>query len=174
MQTVNDIKFDTSLFSDVNHCVLLLYEMDKVPIVIPLPSVQLVTFIHPFDNISLCQEYIATNDGKTFTLFAYGENMTTWLKNKNVIPDNVTEIILFCAFPDDRDYLKIWTKRYTQKITNIITYNQLELEVLIFGLKYIADLYNQFQENASKLRLLKEDYEKLRLALINYFGKQSV
>ncbi|CAF1352000.1 unnamed protein product [Adineta steineri] len=146
--------------------------MNGSSIAIPLPSAHLMTFIQVFDDIARCQHHLNTNNEKLFTLFAYSENIEEWLRNNNIIPNCLDEIIIFCLPTDDKQYLKSWTRRYTQKITDIITYDELERDLLLFGMKYIKDLYPYFQDDEGILNLLKEDHKKMGLALIDCLGKE--
>ncbi|CAF1264520.1 unnamed protein product [Adineta steineri] len=145
--------------------------MNGPSIAIPLPYAHLMTFIQVFDDIARCQHHINSNKEKLFTLFAYSENIETWLLN-NKIPDHLHEIIIFCLPTDDKQYLKSWTRRYTQKIKDIITYDELERDLLLFGMKYIKELYLYFQDDEGILNLLKEDHKKMGLALIDCLGKE--
>ncbi|CAF1366549.1 unnamed protein product [Adineta steineri] len=145
--------------------------MNGSSIAIPLPSAHLMTFIQVFDDLARCQHHINSNKEKLYTLFAYSENIETWLLN-NKIPDHLDEIIIFCLPSDDKQYLKSWTRRYTQKIKDIITYDELERDLLLFGMKYIKDLYPCFQHDEGILNLLKEDHKKMGLALIDCLGKE--
>ncbi|CAF1308745.1 unnamed protein product [Adineta steineri] len=145
--------------------------MNGSSIAIPLPSAHLMTFIQVFDDLARCQHHINSNKEKLYTLFAYSENIETWLLN-NKIPDHLDEIIIFCLPSDDKQYLKSWTRRYTQKIKDIITYDELERDLLLFGMKYIKDLYPCFQDDEGILNLLKEDHKKMGLALIDCLGKE--
>ncbi|CAF1117233.1 unnamed protein product [Adineta steineri] len=171
IQTINDIQFNNNLYSQVNQWALILYQMNGPSIAIPLPYAHLMTFIQVFDDIARCQHHINTNKEKLFTLFAYSENIETWLLN-NKIPDHLDEIIIFCLPSDDQQYLKSWARRYTDKIKDINSYDELERDLLLFGMKYIKKLYSYFQDDGGILNLLKADYKKLGLALIDSFAKE--
>jgi len=171
MQTITDITFNNNIYSQVRHWVVVLYQIDGVALVIPLSNIDLLTYMQPFDEIPGCQNHITTNNHKTFTLFAYSENIATWFWNNNVIPENLDEIIIFCPFADEKDYWRKWTRRYTQKIKNVITYDAFEREALIFGMKYIDDLRLHFKNNGDILNILEDNYTRMCLALSNSFGR---
>jgi len=183
MQTINDITFDENLYSEANHWILVLYQTEAVGLVIPLPNVDLLTFMKFFGDMPNCQNYISTNQHKTFILFAYSENIETWFKNNNVIPsqlddiicnynlipDHLNDIIIFCRFPNEKEYWRDWTRRYTEKVKQIVTFDQLEREALMFGMRYIDDISPQFINNQNIYNSLRQNHENIRLALINSF-----
>ncbi len=103
---------------------------------------------------------------KKTTLFVYSNNIETWLWNNNQIPDNIDQIIIFCVSSGEKQYYHDWTRRYTQKVTDVITWNELERELLIHGLTFIGKLCSNFQENPQLLELLQQQQERIRLALI--------
>ncbi len=82
-------------------------------------------------------------------------------------------IIIFCPSASEIEYWKRWTRRYTQKIKDVITYDVLEHQLLIFGIKYIEDLFLHFQNDEGILNLLKEDRTKMCLALTNCFLREA-
>jgi len=181
MNTINDIRFDENLYSQANHWIVILHQIEGVGLAISLPNVHLLTFMKFFDNINNSRNYINTNQHKIFTLFAYSENIKTWFMNNNVIPtqlDNIIcnenvipnhldQIIIFCQFTDEKNYWRDWTRRYTDKVNKIITFDQLERETLIFGMKYIDDISTHFRNNQNIYHLLRQNHENLRLALTN-------
>jgi hypothetical protein len=167
MQTINNIQFDRNLFSQFDSSIMILYQSKGVTSNIPLSNVDLLTFVEPFDEISACQDSIKTNDRKKFILFTYCDNIETWLWNNKPIPDNLEEIIIFCPFPDDVQFYRDWARRYTRKVTDIITFDQLERQLLIFGRKYIRNLCLNFQGDDKTRQLLKAHLERINLALIN-------
>lgn len=183
MQTIDDIRFDENLYSEANHWILVLYQTEGVGLVISLPNVDLLTFMKFFDDMPNCRNYISTNQRKTFTLFAYSENIETWFKNNNVIPgqlddiicnynvipDHLDDIIIFCRFPNEKEYWRGWTRRYTDKVKKIVTFDQLEREALMSGMKYIDDISPQFINNQNIYNSLRQNHENIRLALINSF-----
>jgi hypothetical protein len=166
MPSITDITFNNTIFSQVNHWVVILHQPDERPSVIALPNAHLFTFIQPFDDMPWCQNYISSMNTKIFSLFAYSENIRTWLWNHNVIPDHLEEIIIYCPSPNDKKYLKAWSKRFTHKIKDIIECNELDRESLIFGMKYIKNLYPFFKDDVGILNLLKEEYRRIGVALI--------
>ncbi|CAF1201533.1 unnamed protein product [Adineta steineri] len=171
MQTIANIDFDSTLYSQAHHWMLILYQMNEPSMAIHLDNVHLMRFIQPFDNMPRCQNYINTNTVKTFTLFSYIGNILTWLWNNNAIPDHLNHIIIFCPSSSDKKYLQAWTKRYTKKIRDIITHDALDRELLIAGMKYIEELCS-YCEDEGVLNLLKEDHKKVCLALMYSVANQ--
>jgi hypothetical protein len=172
MQTLDHIQFDPNLFSQFNHWVVTLYQINEgVSLAIPIFNVNLLTFVQHFKEIIPCQDFIKTNNKKPFTLFTYSDNIETWLWNNNPIPDNLDQIIIFCQFPDERKYIRDWIRRYTRKVKDIITCNALKRELLLFGMKYIDDLCSNFKGNTNTLQLLQGHREQIRLALVNAFAQ---
>jgi hypothetical protein len=172
MQTINDIRFNRNLYSQFDSWVVILYQINEgVALFIPLPDIDLLTFAQPFDEIIPCQDFIKNNDRKPFTLFTYSDNIDTWLWNNNPIPDNLEEIIIFCPFYENIQYYADWTRRYTKKVTNIVTFDQLERELLVFGMTYINNLCSNFQGDENTRHLLEAHRERIRLALRNAFAQ---
>jgi len=167
MPTINDIIHDNTLYSQVNDLVVMLYQTCESPMVIPLSNAHLMTFIQTFDDISRCQNHIIKNDQKAFTLFSYSGDIQTWFWNNNIIPNNLIDIFLFCAHHEDQKFFEAWARRYKQNIRDVITCDQLERELLIFGMKYIEKMRSKFQHNQGILNLLNEDYKKICLALMD-------
>ncbi len=173
MRTITDIKFNENLYSHLNQLILILYQMEEPSLSLTLSNAHLMTFIQPFDNISRCQDHITINDRKTFTLFTYSGNIRTWLSKNNRIPNNVDRIIIFCPFASEVEHWKRWTRRYIQKIKAVITYDALERELLMFGIKYIEGLFLHFQDDKGILNLLNEDRRKMCSALADCFEREA-
>lgn len=171
MQTISDIRRDEDLFSEANDWIFILYQIDGVARVIPLSCIRALSFMKLLDDIQQCQNEINMHNDKTFTLFAYSGNIETWLWNNNPLPDNLNEIILFCPLANDKGYLKRWTKRFTQKIKRIYTIDELEREILTFGMSYIQDLLEYFDGNNDKIDSLREEHERMRLALMDCLNR---
>jgi hypothetical protein len=167
METINNIQFNRNLFSQFNCSVVILYQTEGVSLHIPLSNVDLLTFIEPFDEISACQDCIKRNDRQTFILFTYCNNIETWLWNNNPIPDNLEEIIIFCPFSSDIQFYRDWARRFTRKVIDIITFDQLERQLLIFGTKYIGNLCSNLKGDDKTRQLLEKHQERIHLALIN-------
>ena len=133
------------VYSGANEWVVILHQIDRgLTLFIQLPSANLINFVHPFDNMDGCQTHIAGNDQKRFTLFAYSENMQAWLPT-HMIRENLADIIIFCSSPDEQNYWKAWARRYREKVREVIVHNDLDRDLLIFGLKYIKALQWHFR-----------------------------
>jgi len=170
MSSLTIIEFDDKLFSDADCSALLLYESSTFES-LPISRPNVLSFIRTFNRISTCQQYVNTNSQKRFTLFAYSENMVLWLKKKFDMPNNLTKIVIFCRLDEDKYYLQKWTRRYSEKIKKIVTFVQLEYELLFFGIEYIQDLMKQSKDNLDLYFLLEEKYQQLCSNLGNYFDK---
>jgi hypothetical protein len=140
--------------------------MDGPSLFVPLPSASSMRFIETCNNIDNCLDYIRENNGRTFTLFIYSENLRTWLDNGNDIPHNLHEIILFYPPFRDKAYCNAWTNRYPQ-VKGIIAYDELDRELLFYGTKYVRELSLKYEDDQGPQRLLKEDLEHMDLALIH-------
>ena len=171
MHTIINLTFNGTVYSHADHWVVILHQMDGLSLFIPLPSANLIKFIHAFDNMVGCQNHIATNDQKIFTLFVSSENMQAWLCT-HVARGNLDEVIIFCSSPDNRQYWKDWARRYTEKVRDVIVHNDLDRDLLIFGLKYIKALKSHFQGSQSEMQSLREDYNEICLALMDYLNTQ--
>jgi hypothetical protein len=162
MTTINDIQFDENLFSQFHSLVVLLYQINEgVCLSIPLSYRDSLTFVKTFDDISACQHFLTTNDQTTITLFTYCENIQTWLYNNNPIPENVSEIIIFCSCPRDVQFYNYWIRRYTQKVTDVITINQLERQLLLIGMNYIKKLCLNLRDDDNTGQLLETYHERI-------------
>ena len=164
MQTISNLTFDTTVYSGADDWVVILHQVDELSLFIPLPSANLIKFIHPFDNMGGCQNHIARNGRKSFRLFAFSNNMQAWLCT-HMIRENLDDIIIFCSSPDDRKYLKDWARRYTEKVRDVIVHNDLDRDLLIFGLKYIKGLQWHFRHLQNERQSSTEDYNEICSAL---------
>jgi len=167
METINDIQFNGNLFSQFDCSVVLLYQIEGVGLAIPISDRNLFTFIRFFNEIIPCQDFIKRENEKTFSLFTYSDNIERWLWNHNPIPDNLEEILIFCPFPDNVQYYTDWTRHYTKKVTKIVTFDQLERELLIFGARYISNLWLDFQGDNEIRDSLRTHLERIHAALEN-------
>lgn len=168
MGTIFNIKFDSKTYFDTDSGILLLYQSSNSESVF-ISKPERLAFAQQFGDTSICQQYISTNDQKQFILFAYSDDMVSWLKSRTKIPDNLTKIIIFCAPSEDKHYLQRWIRRYSDKIKKIVTFTQLEYELLVCGIEYIQNLFQRFKKDEKLSLLLDENYQQLRSALLNYF-----
>ncbi|CAF1124013.1 unnamed protein product [Adineta steineri] len=175
MSTIDNITFDDTIYSRGNHSALILHQKDESNRSISLPNAQLMTFLQPFKDMILCQNYIKNKEEEEqqqqqrrheFTLFAYSENIYTWLWNNNVIPQNLNNITIFCLSDNDKKFLTDWARRYTQRVKEVITCDKLERELLFFGMKFIEKMRSEYHDDEGILNLLDADHTRLRLALM--------
>lgn len=160
METFDDIVFNEDLFADVDHRMLILYQLDDEgpSLYIHIPDIQFYTFLQSFNDIDRCQQTIADQNCKDFTLFSYSGNIERWLWNNNLIPKNLENIILFCPFEDDIEYLTDWTRTYTNRVRKVIYYKSLEKQILLEGIEYILNLIGFYQNNQNAIQLLNQIY----------------
>jgi hypothetical protein len=159
MQTISDIRFDNTIFPPYTKWTLLLYQMNAPGIAIPIPNANLMSFIRPFTHVFDCQNHIGTNNQKQCILFAYGDNFIELAGNSNVIPANLNDIKIFCP-PDEYDFIRQWANRFGQ-VKNIIPYNELNRELLLFGVKYLREARSHFQHDQGVFNLLDADYKRM-------------
>ncbi|CAF1086123.1 unnamed protein product [Rotaria magnacalcarata] len=166
MSIITDIVFNNTIYSPYDDWGLLLHQKSGPSSLITVPSAELITFMKNFNDLTGCQNHIQTNSDKNITLFVDDGNMQTWLLNDSV-EVNVDDINIFCRNIYDKEYFKRWKRRQERRIRNIITYDELNRELLLFGMKLIKELCVYFKDDHGILNLLEEDYERIRLALIN-------
>jgi hypothetical protein len=164
MQTISNLTFNGTVYSRADDLVAILHQIGGLSIFIPLPSANLIKFIHPFDTMRGCQNHIGRNNRKRFTLFAYITDMQEWLPT-HMIRENLADIIIFCSSPDEQNYWKAWARRYTKKVREVIVHNDLDRDLLIFGLKYIKALHWHFRHLQNERQPLAEDYNEICSAL---------
>ena len=164
METINQILFNANFFNEFDHLITLLYQTNGPNPPIQISDRNLFTFIKRFNDIIRCQNFITDNDRKTFTLFTLDQNISTWLWNHNPIPNNLQEIIMFCLDQEDIHYYTDYTRPYTTKITNVITFDQLERHLLVSGMNYLGNISLNLEEDDPRQLVLEEHIEKLRLA----------
>lgn len=130
---------------------------------IRINNLDLLDFVNPFEDTSECQNEISNNYPKTYTLFSYFDNIETWLWNSHPIHDNLETIIVFC--PNHLiQYGRDWIKRHG-KIKRVVTYAQLERELLIAGLNYLNSLCDDLDENSNECIRLRRQQKRICQAL---------
>jgi hypothetical protein len=171
MPSIEDIKSDKykCMFDQFISWTLLLYQLDGVSMVIPVPNADLMSFIQVFDNVIECQNRIR-NSQKKVTLFGYYENMQRWLAHDINIPNNLECVKIFCG-SDDCFFVNGWAgnhiKRHKNTAFHIITFEELNHQLLSFGYRYIQKLRKQFKNDFGVLNLLDQDYREICKTLGN-------
>jgi hypothetical protein len=97
---------------------LLLYQLDGVSPVIPVPNADLMSFIQVFDNVIECQNRIR-NSEKIVTLFGYDQTMQQWLASNTDIPNNLKCMNIFCN-PDDCSFVTDWVENHIERLENTV------------------------------------------------------
>ncbi|CAF3354530.1 unnamed protein product [Rotaria socialis] len=166
MSTITDIVFNNTIYSPCDDWGLLLHQINGPSSLIEVQNAELIKFMRNFNDLTGCQNHIQENNDKHITLFVDDVNMQAWLLNGSV-DVNVDDINIFCRNIYDKEYFKRWKRRQERRIRNIITYDELNRELLLFGMKLIKELCVYFQDDHGILNLLEADYERIRLALIN-------
>ena len=164
MTTMADIHYDSHLYSQAELEIATLHQLEDPSTPLPLPSALSIKFVRPFTDIALCEDHIRSNDQRLFNLFAYIDNMITWVDNNHSIPPNIEDLIVFGVPTVHQRYFKAKMRRFRQ-IRKFLTMEQFERHLLLCGLDHIENMRGQFQEDRAILNLLNEDYRKLRLAL---------
>jgi hypothetical protein len=95
--------------------------------------------------------------------FGYGDNFVELTCNSSVMPANLNDIKIFCP-PDEDDFIRLWANRFEQ-IKKIIPYNQLDQELLLFGIKYIREVRSHYRHNQVVFNFLNEGYKGMCAAL---------
>jgi hypothetical protein len=171
MLSIENIKSDKydSIFDHFISWALLLYQLDEVSPVIPVPNADLMSFIQVFDNVIECQNRIR-NSQKLVTLFAYDKNMYQWLTSNTDIPNNLKYMNIFCN-PEDWFFLTGWAGNYIDRLKNtvfhIITSEHLNHKLLSFGAKYLRELRKQFQNDLDTWNSLDQHYKDICETLEN-------
>ncbi|UJR11338.1 hypothetical protein I4U23_015519 [Adineta vaga] len=168
MLTISHIEFKHDPYNHAVNCALLLHEMQGVCAVIKVPHARIINFIQVFYATIDCQNYIRENMNKQTALFAYDRNMRPWLAVTRDIPNNLKEIKIFCHC-EDYSYVRDWTNLYRERFQNttfdICTFDDLNTELLTYGLKYIRKLRRQFKNDINIINQLDQDFNDIRNAL---------
>ena len=131
--------------------------------IIRINNLHLLDFVNSFEDTSQCRREISRNYPKTYTLFVYFDNIETWLHNNHPINDNLETIIVF--YPNDSaQYTRDWIRRY-RKIKKIVTYKQLETELLIVGMNYLNFLCDDLDEDCQTCIILRRKQHRMCLVL---------
>ncbi|CAF4730634.1 unnamed protein product, partial [Rotaria socialis] len=146
MQTIDNIVFDDVIFPRANLLAALLYQMDGVPIAVPLPHAHLMSFIEVFRNTNTCQNHIIANNQKEIKLFVHQNNMQWLFENSFVdtVPQ-LAKINIFCSSPGSKAFWSTYTQRYRRIIEQPILYNELNFQLLLFGFLFEIENRNQFK-----------------------------
>ncbi len=164
MSTIDNIQFNNCIYGHATNWSLLLYQLNGISVVIPLPNANIMPFIRVFNDVIQCQNLIVRNPHKTITLFAYENNIHQWLTNNINMPSNLQNINIFCH-SDDYLYVTDWTNRHRHRFNNIIfhiiAFEHLNYNLLLFGLDHIQRLRREFQDDFGILNLLDQDYQKI-------------
>lgn len=171
MSTIDDIRFNRDMYEHATSWTILLYQLNGTSAVIPIPNANVMFFIQVFDNRIQCGDWISRNSGKSITLFAYGENLQQWLTEHSPVPNNIQSVKIFCH-SDDRSYLTRWTDRYRHRyrhvLFQVITFDNLDYELLSFGLEHIGRIRLEFPADFGILNLLDYDCKRICDSLGNY------
>jgi len=166
MNTINDIQFDNNVFFPSDQWITVLYQLPDGPsIFIPIRRVDLLSFVIAYDDMIHYQNVVENTTNKRFVLFGYSDNIETWLWNNNRIPNNLEEINIFCPFREDIEYLRQFTNSRTDKVKQIFQYSSIERHLVIYGMDYIFNLINDYQNQPNVFQRLVDLYTSLSLVL---------
>lgn len=175
MQTISDIIFDSCIYPLARVSSLLLYDMTGTHFTIPLPNAHLMPFIRPFKTTAECKNHINDNTEKNITLFTYEDN-TKWLITNSYFENTpqLHKINIFCSSVEDQDYWTRRTERCRNKIEEPILYEELDVTLLLFGLKHTRTVYNELAEQEDSIsNRVKEDRRKIMEALSIHFKNKA-
>ncbi|UJR24454.1 hypothetical protein I4U23_005830 [Adineta vaga] len=166
---IRDITYDSHLYSQVDPWVLILEQRDESWTRFPFYSTKSIKFLQYFDSITTCQGYIRNNPTHQFTLFVSEDCICTWIYNNSPIPNNLKDIIVYGG--NSGRMFKVWARRYTKNIREVLTFGQFEQYLLTFGLNHVLNAANHFTSDFGVLNLLKNDFEDICTALGQYGDK---
>jgi len=176
MLHIGDIEFNPYIHEHARHWALLLYQLNGPSAVIPLHNADLMSFIRVFDDTTQCQNHINSNSQKLVTLFGYDENMQPWLASNTGIANNLKYMNIFCS-SDDWFFVTDWIQNYKEKfgntVFNINTFEELNHELLSFGVKYLRELRKQFKNDFGVLNLLDQDIREICKTLGNHASQRA-
>ncbi|CAF1338019.1 unnamed protein product [Adineta ricciae] len=161
---IHHIKFSEVPYLDCQPWIIILHQLDESGTIIRLPTADALTFLRPFNDIIHCQNHIKSHERNPFALFGHEDNIRTWFYNNNIIPDNLEDIIVFGVDKKDLRSFKQWLRRYSRNIQTVLPTDQLERELIMFGMRHIENVLDDFQDPNTK-NLLKQDLQKLHAAL---------
>lgn len=171
MLTIDNIEFNRDIYQHAQKWAVLLYQLNRIGIAIPIPNANEMRFVQVFHDLPRCADWIQENSGKSITLFVYDENFQQWLNRNSPIPNNIRNIKIFCH-PDDQRYLTLRISRYRQRyatiLFEIITFDNLNYELLSLGLEHIQSLRQEFRHVSERLNLLDHDYQQIIQSLSNH------
>ncbi|CAF1361646.1 unnamed protein product [Adineta ricciae] len=175
MKTINDIIFDNFIYRLARFWFFILYDMTGAHLAISLPHAHLMSFIHPFSRTIECKDQIETNLDKRITLFTYEDNIY-WLIENFYFQNRpqLQKILIFCSSNEEQDYWTKWTERYRHKIQEPFLHNELDINLLLFGLKHIKTVQKQFFNDHGILNRIQEDKRLIKHALANYFHQRVI
>jgi hypothetical protein len=162
MLSIDDIPPTADVYRNANDCFLLLYELDGVGVFIVLPNAHSMNFIQVFDRVIHCENHINQNQQQEVVLFAYDENIFHWFANNINTFANLRQINIFCQ-TNDQLFVNEWISFYRHQLEhinfNLCTFDDLNDELLSFGLRYIRRLRRQFQNDNDIFNQLDEHYK---------------
>jgi len=157
--SINHIDFDPSYGRSINW-ILFLYQLDTIGPVIPVPDAHLMRFIQVFNNIIDCHIHISNNLAKEIVLYILNENFHIWLTRQMNIPNNIKTMKILCP-EDGCVYYDYWVKRYRYRYPNtnyyVITFNQLNHDLLTSSLKCLRVIRREFPAMTSELNQLERE-----------------
>ena len=170
MNPFDQIQFDQILYCSFNRLCLLLYHTEGISPVIPIQNFNSLDFVKTFEDSNNCQNEISNNNQNNYYLFTLFNNIQRWSRNN--YPKNLDKILIFHFFDNEKEFIRDWMKRYTSKVDKIISFNELERELLIFGLNYLNDLCSLFQNNPLFYQQLRQKQIKLTQALLDVLQQE--
>ncbi|CAF1002774.1 unnamed protein product [Adineta steineri] len=170
MQTIDNIRFNHSIYLPGDNWITLLHDISGVHIPIMLPNAHLITFVEAFRSTATCSQRIQNNTNKNVTLFAYEDNLNWLIANgsANRLP-HLHKVHIFCSSTDKQQFWKSWMQRYRDRFEEPFLANDLDYQLLLIGDRHIDILKQQFIDVESVQNHLIQDQRAICQALATHF-----
>lgn len=169
MNTIDNIIFDID-YSCASTSFLLLH--DHLPTLIKLQHADILTYIHRFENLFICQEYVDNNRQKMVTLFTTDRNFLNWDTNIKSIDHNLWKIFIYCDTIHGHMNVIEYQGRYQKKIREIFMNEKLDFYLLSAGLDHLKTICDELDEDDALREKFKTDGKRILNALGDYFGSK--
>jgi hypothetical protein len=175
MGTIEDIEFDTNYSHATFRFLLLnnqyLNHIGPSPVIV-LSHTSLMTFIHVFHDLILCQQHINSDNRKIITLVISNEKIVDWDNNINVTDYNIEKVYIFCEKYSNYIAMKKWDGCYKDKIQDVYLPHEFEYNLLRLGVDYIHKIMPEFRQDRGLCRKLATHAQNLLTTMNNYFQDQ--
>ncbi len=172
MQTINNIRFEDTLYSQAEYLAILLCHKKGSHVTTLLSN---APFIQIFNDVEKCENYIEKNKEKKITLFIDEDNIE-WLAGNSYLTDvsQVETIYICCLSLNEQHYWTEQTQCFRRTIREVFLHEELNFKLLLFGLNHIDKVRKQYFDDYGVLNRLDDDYKKISRALAVGFWKKSI